>query len=82
MTPIADASGPLILTALAVTFGYLTLIAVWPFKACRRCTGTGKRASPVGRALRVCPRCHGSGLRLRAARRVWNYLARLHRDSK
>lgn len=82
MTPAPVPLEPLILTALLTTFSYLALVAVWPFKTCRRCRGTGKVRSPVGRAVRRCPRCAGSGLRLRAARRAWNHLTRLHRDSK
>lgn len=81
VTPLADASGLLAAAAAIVTLGYLAVVAAWPFKGCRRCRGTGKLRSPVGRAIRYCPRCLGSGLRLRAARRVWNYVARLHRDS-
>nr|WP_246568943.1 hypothetical protein [Polymorphospora rubra] len=64
----------------AVTLGYVLACTVWPFKACRRCTGTGRRRSPSGRAFRECRRCDGTGRRLRAGRWLYNHFARIHRD--
>lgn len=81
MTPAPDLTGLLFLAALVVTFGYIAVCAGWPFKACRRCHGAGKLRPPMGRAVRYCPRCRGTGLRLRPARKLWNHLTRLHRDS-
>jgi DnaJ-class molecular chaperone len=65
---------------LIVTFGYLTTCAVWPFRNCRKCGGTGRFRSPMGRAWRPCRRCKGTGARIRLGRHIWNYLRRLHRD--
>lgn len=61
--------------------GYVLTCYVWPFKSCRRCTGSGKRRSPSGRAWRKCPRCKGGGERLRFGRRAWNFYRRFHRDA-
>jgi DnaJ-class molecular chaperone len=55
--------------------GYFVACRIWPFTACRKCGGNGKRRSPSGRAFRRCPRCKGKGERLRTGRRVWNALA-------
>jgi len=65
----------LALLALAVTVGYVLLCAVWPFRPCSRCAGTGKRRGPVG-GIRRCPTCRATGLRIRAGRHLWNYLRR------
>lgn len=61
------------LTLLAAVWLALYVLAcvVWPFAACRRCDGTGKRRSPSGRAWRPCGRCGGAGRRVRLGRRVW-----------
>jgi hypothetical protein len=72
---------PLLASALpifviVVTFGYVLACAFWPFAACRRCEGAGKRRSPSGRAWRYCRHCHGTGARLRTGRRAWNYFRR------
>jgi hypothetical protein len=72
---------PLILPALAVTFGYIAACAGWPYTACRRCAGAGKRRSPSGRAWRYCHRCKGTGARLRTGRWIWNLIRRLLSDS-
>ena len=61
----------LILLALGAGAVYLAACAWWPFKACRRCDGCGKRRSPSGKAWRPCPRCDGSGRRVRFGR--WLY---------
>ena len=50
----------------------------WPFGNCRKCSGTGKRRSPFGRAFGFCRRCHGDGRRLRIGRRIINGLRELH----
>lgn len=55
--------------------------AFWPFRACRRCSGLGRRPSPSGRAFRLCPRCGGTGRRLRAGRWVWNLIQRTRRGA-
>lgn len=32
---------------------YVTACAVWPYRSCARCSGTGKRRSPSGKAWRA-----------------------------
>jgi hypothetical protein len=74
------AASALILPLVLVTFGYVVACVVWPFAACRKCGGAGRRRSPSGRAWRYCPRCRGTGARLRTGRRLWNYLRTLHKE--
>jgi hypothetical protein len=66
----------LLVLALVTGVGYVLACAVWPFTACRRCEGTGKRRSPSGKAWRQCGRCDGSGRRVRAGRLVYELLTR------
>ena len=66
--------------ALAWLAGYAAACWWWPFAACRKCNGTGKRKSPSGRAFRICRRCKGSARRLRAGRRIFNWLRVLHKE--
>ncbi len=80
MHPHAAPASTLILILIVVTLGYLGACVVWPFRACHRCDGAGKRRSPGGRSWRYCHHCHGTGGRLRLGRRAWNYLRRLHHD--
>ena len=55
---------------------------LWPFGACRRCNGTGKRRSPFGRAFGLCRRCDGDGRRLRIGRRDHQRPARAARQGQ
>lgn len=74
-----DIASLLCLTA-PVTAGYLATCMVWPFAACRRCEGSGKRRSPFSRrTFGLCNRCGGTGRRLRIGRQLINYL-RAERD--
>ncbi len=77
-TPDLTATGALCLALTVITFGYALGCWLWPFGACRRCKGTGKRRSPFGRAFGLCRRCHGDGRRLRVGRRIINALRELH----
>lgn len=43
----------------------------WPFRTCRRCKGSGRHTSPMGRAFRTCRKCKGTGRRVRFGRRLW-----------
>ncbi len=63
-----------LVVAVVWTAGYAAACAWWPFTACGRCEGTGKRRSPSGRAWRRCKRCKGTGGRLRHGRRIFNWL--------
>lgn len=67
--------------ALVWAAGYVVACAIWPFAACGRCKGTGKRRSPTGKAWRRCGRCKGGGSRLRVGRHVWNYLHTKSKDA-
>jgi hypothetical protein len=70
--------------AIAALLGWAAVYAcacyVWPFKACRKCGGSGRLKSPSGRAFRLCPRCKHTGRRLRFGRRVWNYVQRTRKE--
>jgi hypothetical protein len=77
MTPDLAAT-QLTLAAAAV---YALLCWVLPFGCCQRCKATGAHPRLITRRLRTCRRCRGSGRRLRHGRRVFNHLARIHRDA-
>ncbi len=77
-TPETTMIGALILATVIATLCYALGCWLWPFGACRRCKGSGKRRSPFGRAFGLCRRCHGDGRRLRTGRRVINALRELH----
>lgn len=72
-------SGALLLAAAVAVAawagGYVLACAFWPFAACPKCDGSGKRRSPSGKAFRVCPRCAGTSRRLRFGRRVWRHVS-------
>ncbi|WP_432838925.1 hypothetical protein [Dactylosporangium sp. CA-092794] len=68
-------TGLFVVALIVVTFGYAVACWLWPFTACRRCHGTGKRRALFGGpAFGLCRRCDGTGRRLRPGRRVINYL--------
>ncbi|MEU1245940.1 hypothetical protein [Micromonospora arida] len=77
-TPGTTMIGALILAAVIATLCYALGCWLWPFGACRKCSGTGTRRSPFGRAFGLCRRCHGDGRRLRVGRRIINSLRELH----
>jgi DnaJ-class molecular chaperone len=62
----------LVLTVPLAVAGYLAACRWWPYAACWRCHGDGKKRSPTGRAWRPCKRCKGTGTRLRIGRRILN----------
>lgn len=70
----------LVLTVLGIAAGaavlYVLTCWIWPFAACRRCDGSGKRRSPGGKAWRDCPRCKGTGKRLRYGWRIANHASK------
>ncbi|MGH3097168.1 MAG: hypothetical protein ACRDMV_14365 [Streptosporangiales bacterium] len=78
MTLLHQLASPIVLVALVVTVGYIAACAIWPFRACRRCAGAGKRRSPSGRAFRHCRHCNGTGARARIGRLVWSWLRDTH----
>ncbi|SNY58212.1 hypothetical protein [Paractinoplanes atraurantiacus] len=77
-TSTAGLTGLLCLALVIATVCYSIGCWFWPFGDCRRCKGTGKRRSPIGRAFGLCRRCDGEGRRLRVGRRVINDLRDLH----
>jgi hypothetical protein len=79
VTPPATGANPAVLLLTLLTVGYLLACAVWPYRPCSRCRGTGRVRSPLGRSLRLCRRCNATGLRLRAGRHIWNWLRRTRR---
>jgi len=62
------------LAALAALWlvSYVARCAVWPYKPCGHCKGSGKRWSPSGTAFGVCRWCKGTGRRLRFGRRLYD----------
>lgn len=77
-TPETTMIGVLILAAMIATLCYALGCWLWPFGACRRCHGSGKRRSPFGKAFGLCRRCGGDGRQLRIGRRIINRLRELH----
>lgn len=55
----------LLATGAAVLGLYLLHAAIWPWRACRWCKGTGKSMALFGVSWRSCPTCTGSGKQLR-----------------
>ncbi len=82
MTPLSAATatpfptGTVAVLALVLAAGYLLTSWWWPYRAHRRCRGTGKLRSPAGRAFRSCPGCGGTGRVLRVGRRLFNATSR------
>ncbi len=64
-------TGLLLLAGLAVAVPYALACWLAPFGACGRC----HHANPL------CRFCDGTGRRVRAGRRAWTYLSRLHDDA-
>lgn len=81
MNPFASVANAVLVLALLVTLGHIGLCALYPYKTCRRCDGTGKIFGPFG-GIRLCGLCGATGLQLRLGRRVWNRVRRLYRDIK
>lgn len=71
----------LAVVAALLACGYVAACVIWPFSACGRCDGSGKRRSPSGKAWRSCRRCRGSGARLRVGRRWWNHVRQMRKDA-
>jgi hypothetical protein len=64
----------LAIAVVLVVLGYVAACWWWPFVACPRCEGTGKRRSWWGGSFRICRRCGGTARQLRTGRRVFNWL--------
>lgn len=63
-----------------LTFGYLALCQIAPFRRCRVCGGTGLARRQFGRVSRPCRRCNATGLRLRYGTHLINEARRVYRD--
>lgn len=68
-----------------VTMCYVALCLASPVGACRKCKGWGfkirvSRRSGRLRPGRQCRRCGGHGYRFRVGHRLYNLVARLHRE--
>jgi hypothetical protein len=70
-----------VLIPFVITFRYLVLCWIAPFRPCRKCDGRGRLATPLGRLTRQCRRCRGTGIRLRLGRHVINHYRRIHADA-
>lgn len=80
MTPSYLLAALLCLGGPLLTFGYLALCLVAPFRRCRVCAGTGLARRQFGRVSRPCRRCDATGLRLRYGAHLINEARRIHRD--
>nr|BFE64985.1 hypothetical protein GCM10020063_095110 [Dactylosporangium thailandense] len=80
MNPLDLLAGLLCLGLPTITFGYLALCRIAPFRRCRTCGGTGLARRQYGRVSRSCRRCDATGLRLRYGAHLINEARRLHRD--
>lgn len=81
MTPHLILATALAALLTAVTVRYLAVCWVKPFRACRKCDGRGRLATPFGRLTRSCRRCRGTGLHLRWGRHLINHYRRVHADA-
>lgn len=61
----------IILIALAAAAAQVIRLYLFPFRACRRCGGTGRKHSRLNRrAFALCPHCGGTGRVLRTGSRM------------
>ncbi|MCP9951418.1 hypothetical protein [Actinomadura madurae] len=81
-THTAHPSGAWLLLAILAAAGYLLHCVIWPYRACRKCSGAGRFRSPSGRAWRYCNRCGGRGAQLRVGRRIWTHLKNIDRNRR
>jgi hypothetical protein len=65
---------------IAIALCYAAVCAASPFGTCRRCSGRGRLGTGRGLRSRACRRCDATGIRIRVGRRLFNELARVHRD--
>lgn len=71
----------LIVAGILAALFYWAACAFWPYLACRRCDGSGRRRAPFGMAgWRTCPRCQGRGRRVRLGRQVYEAARGLRSD--
>jgi hypothetical protein len=77
-TATHNSTGSVLLFALVLGVAYLVACVIWPFRACRRCGGSGRFLSPTGRAWRHCNHCGGTGAKLRFGRRIYTHFKHTH----
>jgi hypothetical protein len=63
----------LIVAGILAALVYMIHCALFPFAACLRCGGGGRRRSGSGRSWRRCSKCKGTGERVRVGRRIWDW---------
>ena len=78
MTPTTLASTVIPLAALVITLRYVLACAWFPFKAHRKCGGSGRYRGMGG--FRLCHSCNGTGRVLRTGRRLHNAFTRVRHD--
>lgn len=62
----------LIILIIAVAVAYRLSLALWPYTACRTCSGSGRNAGSNRRRWGACRVCGGSGRKERLGVRVLN----------
>lgn len=60
---------PLIVVTVLAVLVYGLARLTWPFRACRRCHGTGRITALRQGKFRPCPRCKATGYAPRIGRR-------------
>lgn len=73
----------LVVVLLVVALVYAAACWLLPYTSCFRCAGRGWHRGLIRRGRTGdCRWCNSSGQRLRAGRRVYNALARAHREGQ
>lgn len=60
---------------VAVIAIYFIHCAIWPYRRCSMCSGTGRQRAPLSVAYRIC-RCGGDGQAIRWGARLWSGLGK------
>jgi hypothetical protein len=63
-------SGGLLMLIVLAGVVYLVMCAVFPYKNCRRCGGSGRHRSAFFGGWRPCPTCNATGYRRRLLLRL------------
>ena len=67
------------LTTLGYAAWYILISVLAPWRACRRCHGTGHTGHRGARRGQDCRPCDGTGRRVRLGRRLYEHLATEYR---
>lgn len=60
---------------VAAVVVYFIHCAIWPYRRCSMCSGTGKQRAPLSRAYRTCS-CGGDGQAIRWGARLLHGIGR------